>query len=507
MEKIFYDAANFEVIKNLISRKESFEIVGLNGVMNEAVLFVEKTVESYGMSCRIYTSGRIAAAGASVASGIAGVVGIASAIGIAAHNIVTYSPDYEVKKHLVDNKISIFYKVKSEENKMSYVDFMGDAYNPETGEIDLEKTKQRAANDKDKCNIIICGATGVGKSTLINAVFGKEIVKAGIGKPITQHLEKIDIPEKGLCLWDTKGIESKDYEDTIKQLNVDLDEQFKLAKNESSLPHIGWVCIKATSERLEERDSELIKILIERDIPVVVVFTKVVGKNERLFVEKSKELLDLEFSKKLNDSYVSINSEEYELDDDIKVPVRGLENLIEKTDKIFPNGKQSARNAFIKAQRVKNKERFNAMKADAVKVVHFAAAAAGTVGASPIPGSDAPLIAAVQSTMIYKINAEFEVDPKNSKMTSILAGVMGVTALAQVGKAIVANLLKFIPAAGTFVGGAISSATAVTLTEAVGHAYISVMEKFFDEDAGSVVFPDNSEIIINVFKDAFSYKK
>jgi uncharacterized protein (DUF697 family) len=47
---------------------------------------------------------------------------------------------------------------------------------------------------------------------------------------------------------------------------------------------------------------------------------------------------------------------------------------------------------------------------------------------------------------------------------------MGVTALAQVGKAVVSNALKFIPGAGTLIGGAISLATAIGITEAVGQA-------------------------------------
>nr|WP_235169362.1 GTPase [Helicobacter pylori] len=39
-------------------------------------------------------------------------------------------------------------------------------------------------------NILLMGATRVGKSSLINALFGKEIAKAGIGESVTQHLNK-----------------------------------------------------------------------------------------------------------------------------------------------------------------------------------------------------------------------------------------------------------------------------------------------------------------------------
>lgn len=78
------------------------------------------------------------------------------------------------------------------------------------------------------------------------------------------------------------------------------------------------------------------------------------------------------------------------------------------------------------------------------KIVHLAAISAGTVGASPIPCSNAPLIAAIQSTMIYKLNTEFEVNAEEANITSLITGVLGVTALAQVGKAVVGNLLKFI---------------------------------------------------------------
>ncbi|MGL6355841.1 hypothetical protein ACSZMT_19440, partial [Aeromonas veronii] len=54
--------------------------------------------------------GRIAAAGATFIGGATGVAGLAYAVGIATHNLVTYNPDYEIVKHVVDKSISVLYK-------------------------------------------------------------------------------------------------------------------------------------------------------------------------------------------------------------------------------------------------------------------------------------------------------------------------------------------------------------------------------------------------------------
>lgn len=387
-----------------------------------------------------------------------------------------------------------------------YKDYLDGIYNSENGEFNQKEAIKKAINEKEKCNIIVCGASGVGKSTLINAIFGDEVVKAGSGKPITQHLEKVTIPEKGICLWDTKGIEAENYQDTMASLKNEFSHAIDNAKDDKDIPHIGWVCIKASSERVEDRDLTLIGLLAERDIPAIVVFTRVTGKAEREFVEEAKLIIDNEFKDFLRGSYVSVNSVPYEIDEDLVVKAKGLESLTEVSEALFPAGKKSAKNAFLKAQRSKVEKRFAAMKEGARTVVHIAAAAAGTAGASPIPGSDAPIIAAIQSAMIYKINAEFEVDADSSNMTSVLTGIMGTTALAQVGKTIVANALKFIPGAGSIIGGAVSASTAIAITEAVGHAYIAALENFFDMEAAEVIFPENSDRILSIFKEMFTYK-
>ncbi len=98
--------------------------------------------------------------------------------------------------------------------------FLGDSFtlDGKEGGLNMSKMFEHIKKEKPKMNILLMGATGVGKSSLINALFGKEITKTGVGKPITQHLEKYIDEQKGLILWDTKGIEDKDYHDTTQSI-------------------------------------------------------------------------------------------------------------------------------------------------------------------------------------------------------------------------------------------------------------------------------------------------
>ncbi len=74
---------------------------------------------------------------------------------------------------------------------MEHDNFLGDAFtlDGKEGGLNMEKLREAIKKERPIMNILLMGATGVGKSSLINALFGKEIAKAGVGKPITQHLE------------------------------------------------------------------------------------------------------------------------------------------------------------------------------------------------------------------------------------------------------------------------------------------------------------------------------
>lgn len=403
-------------------------------------------------------------------------------------------------------------------NSMSYKDYLGESYSEDSQEFNPEKAAQLAKQERGNLNIVLIGATGVGKSSLVNAMFGQNVVEAGHGEPVTQHLEKIHLPDKGITLWDTKGIESEDYKNTMDQLTTDLEKGFQEAfdsNQEDQMPHIAWLCIKESSHRIENREKSLLKLLQRFNIPTVVVFTNTMKSGDG-FYKMAVSKLSEEFSDFLKqERFVRVNSIRTEIDDGIFMEPKGLDILLEQSELCLDDvnhniqyqqkqyNQKKYKSALLRAQKVDINKRKLAMVESAKTAVHIAAAAAGTAGASPIPMSDAPIIAAIQTKMIYSINNYFEVDISNKVATATIMKILGITIVSQVGKAIVSNALKFLPTAGSLLGGAISGATAIALTEAIGFAYIQVMEKYFNEKTGRVELPAETAEILNVFKTFF----
>ncbi len=150
----------------------------------------------------------------------------------------------------------------------------------------MEKMHEAIKKEKPIMNILLMGAIGVGKSSLINALFGQEVAKAGVGKSLTQHLEKYVDEEKGLILWDTKGIEAKDYQNTMESLKKEMEDSFKTLDEKRAID-VAYLCVKETSSRVEEREKELLNLTI-------VVFTNTQEKAGDVFVKEAQKIINEE---------------------------------------------------------------------------------------------------------------------------------------------------------------------------------------------------------------------
>ncbi|GAA9036491.1 hypothetical protein HpHA134_06310 [Helicobacter pylori] len=261
---------------------------------------------------------------------------------------------------------------------------------------------------------------------------------------------------------------------------------------------VAYLCVKETSSRVEEREKELLSLTKEWNIPTIVVFTNTQEKAGDAFVKESQKIINEEWGfGGFVRAYVRVNSVAYLLRG-IEVPVEGLKELVDETKKCLIDAKKNKQNHFLLIQKANIQARKQAMIDEGKTIIHLAVGAAGAARLIPIPFSDALAIASIQAGMIYKMNDAFGMDLEDSVAASLITGLLGVTAVAQVGRTLANGLLKFILVVGSVAG----SATAVIITEGIGFAYLKALETCFNDEIGEVKLPA-MDTIIPLFKESY----
>ncbi|WQV39441.1 hypothetical protein KVL99_02965 [Helicobacter pylori] len=248
-----------------------------------------------------------------------------------------------------------------------------------------------------------------------------------------------------------------------------------------------------------KRERELLSFAKDWNIPTIVVFTHTQAEAGEAFVQETKGIIGEEWGfKGFVKAYVRVNSVAFSFRG-LKVPVEGLEELVAETEKYLSDAKENKKKHFLSIQKANIQKRKQAMIEECKTIIHVASGAAGAAGLIPIPFSDALAIAPIQAGMIYKMNDAFGMDLDKSVGASLITGLLGVTAVAQVGRTLVNGFLKFIPVVGSVAGGT----TAVIITEGIGFAYLKVLEKCFNDETGEVNLPDEVGMITSLFKENY----
>ena len=332
----------------------------------------------------------------------------------------------------------------------------------------LDEALSKAIAERGHINILIAGRSGVGKSTLINAVFQANLAETGQGRPVTKNTREITKEGIPLTLFDTRGLEMSEFGQTLSELEKIVEERCS-DRDANRHIHIAWLCIQEDGRRVEEAEIALHERLA-RQVPVIAVVTKARADNG--FRAEVQRLLPQARN------VVRVRAMDEVLDDDIRLPPMGLETLVEAASELIPEGTRRALAAAQKAS-------VDYKKTQAHKIVAGAVTAATMAGATPIPLSDAAILIPVQISMLAGITSVFGLEMTKATLSTLLSSGLGVTGATFAGRSIVSNLLKLIPGIGTVTGGALSATTAATLTLALGEAYISVLSGFFLDNTDS----------------------
>ena len=329
----------------------------------------------------------------------------------------------------------------------------------------LSKAVEAAVKERGQVNILIAGRSGVGKSTLINAVFEQDIAEVGQGKPVTKSTREITKEGVPLAIFDTRGLEMSAFNETITELKELIIRRRNEHDGNKHL-HVGWLCIQEDGRRVEDAEIQLCKMLAEH-IPVMVVITK--ARSDNGFQSTVSNLLP----EARNVMRVRAIGEI--IDDEIELKPYNLEKLVLATSELIPEGK---RRAFAASQ----KASLDYKKSQARKIIYTAATAAGAAGATPIPFADAALLAPIQIGMIAGITSVFNLELSTSAISTLVTSAIGVTGATLAGRTIATGLIKLIPGAGSLIGGTIAATTAATITTGLGECYLAVLAKIYEHE-------------------------
>jgi uncharacterized protein (DUF697 family)/energy-coupling factor transporter ATP-binding protein EcfA2 len=354
------------------------------------------------------------------------------------------------------------------------------------GEI-AKKALDEALRERGHANVLVAGRTGVGKSTLVNAVFQGNFATTGQGRPVTTHTREITKEGIPLSIFDTRGLELADYSETLKSLEKLVAERHG-ERDETRHIHVGWVCISEDLRRVEEAETALAEMLA-RYMPVVGVITK--ARSDQGFRAEVQRLLPAA------SNVVRVRALPEELDDGHRLPPMGLVELVQLTMELFPEGQKRAYVAAQKADLALKRQRSHL-------IVGTAAASAAGIGATPIPFADAALIIPIQIGMVAGITTTYGLSVSEGFLSTLVASTVGSTAATLSGRVIVGGLLKLIPGVGSVMGGAINATTAAALTTAFGEAYIATLDTLFARHDGE---PPSADEVLDELKRRFKKGK
>lgn len=324
-----------------------------------------------------------------------------------------------------------------------------------------------------KGNVLVVGNSGVGKSTLINAVLGEDVAITGFGvEGTTKRLEIFSSSKLPFRLIDTVGFEPGFFKEwsAIQSVNKWAKEAAEKG-NEKNTINMIWFCVDGMAGKLFSKSIQNLMRACSglSGVPIIVVVTKSYSVPERdnniamvkeAFDKNKKALKDLRKIIPVVASTLVINDTAY-------VPPEGIVELIDVTNELMPEGLKAGKDC-VSAFKLERK------RAMAQSMVGVAVTAGAVIGAVPIPFADAAILLPVETALINNLAKIYDIkkndDFKEFMEMLVTAGAVGVVAKAAIGA------IKAIPGVG-LVASAVNAIVAGCMIAALGESSIFIFEQ------------------------------
>lgn len=344
-------------------------------------------------------------------------------------------------------------------------------------------------------NIAVFGNTGVGKSTLLNAVFGKDLAATGAGDAVTAHIQYHGGAPEPLGVYDTPGFETGAGQDTLLS---EIDQVF--ADNDrkplSERIHAVWFVENSQTSRFVDAQAALVQKLASSKVPVMMVLTRVrrtpAGKPTTATTNLVQSIVDRGLPLTPPSTVFLVNAV---ADPELGDPEHGLNTLLEATFQAIP---RELHEALVAAQRLDMERKRRA----ASRIVNRFTLTSAAAGATPVPLADLVLVTGSLTRMFARISAAYGIPFKKKQLARLAAAVLVTGGAATVTSSAIVKMsgkqvaklatretsklgARLIPVANVVVAAAAGTGSAM-VAKAAGHAWCRVCEyilKHPDSDA------------------------
>ncbi|MBN3905197.1 MAG: 50S ribosome-binding GTPase [Nostoc sp. NMS1] len=290
-------------------------------------------------------------------------------------------------------------------------------------------------------NIAVIGRTGVGKSTIINSVFGANLAPTGTGLSITPKFhryppKKSQIPAP-VVIYDSPGFQAGKEEKFVKTVSDFLAEKQKKAIKEqkqqegfNSQIHLVWYIVNAASARVEPFEKEIIDKINSQKIPAIIVLSQCDRASDNEIEGVEKALRDFELAKVYDILQIAASPLILPKTNKPICEPFGLNELLDKTIELLPD---IYTEALIAMQMVNLKDKREIVW----KYISTAAMTCFGAGFTPVPNSatlltsQISLCIGIASIYGYKEVTEFIVNigtvaTLNTLISTALGDVFGL---------------------------------------------------------------------------------
>jgi GTP-binding protein EngB required for normal cell division len=149
-------------------------------------------------------------------------------------------------------------------------------------------------------NTMILGQTGAGKSSLINYLYGADVVRTGTGKPVTGRgdFTKISVPSPfkaavKINIFDSWGLESDKAEDWEAVIDSKLNAKLSFDEMVYAIVY----CSSYANDRIQDFEIRMLKKLLSRQYKVTIALTNA----DNSGFETKKAVFRKKFAKELTE--------------------------------------------------------------------------------------------------------------------------------------------------------------------------------------------------------------